>query len=168
MKENTYDIKTYQFGIIVPKEEYSDEEIRKLNELAGEDRISEGSKFIKDLASKSCPIINFDDIDGLTLEDIKSLGLCIGDTIIFILYDEVNEIYKNKVSPKIVIQYFSFIDVKGKTKNSLVSNIIEKDLLKYYDKSSQNAKRRTRCFLERYQYKTKGYVTKILKNTNNK
>lgn len=168
MKENTYDIKTYQFGILAPKKEYSDDEIRKLNELAGEDRISEGTRFIKDLVSKACPIINFDDIDGLTLEDIKSLGLCKGDTIIFILYDEVNEIYKNKVSPNIVIQYFSFIDVKGKTKNSLVSNIIEKDLLKHYDKSSQNAKRRIRCFLERYQYKSKGHVTKLLKNINNK
>lgn len=166
MKENTYDIKTYQFGVIVPKE-YSDEEIRKLNELAGEDRISEGTKFIKDSASKGCPIINFDYIDGLTLEDIKSLGLCKGDTIIFILYDEVNEIYM-KVSPNRVIQYFSFIDVKGKSKNCLVSNLIEKDLLQQYDKSSQNAKRRIRCFLERYQYKTKGHVTKILKNTNNK
>lgn len=167
MKENTYDIKTYQFGVIVPKE-YSDEEIRKLNELVSEDIISEGTRFIKDSASKSCPIINFDDIDGLTLEDIKSLGLCKGDTIIFILYDKVNETYKNKVSPNIVIQYFSFIDVKGKTKNSIVSNTIEKDLLKHYDKSSQNAKRRIRCFLERYQYKTKGHVTKILKNINNK
>ena len=167
MKENTYDIKTYQFGIFVPKKEYSDDEIRKLNELAGEDRISEGAKFIKDLASKDCPIINFDDIDGLTLEDIKSLELCKGDTIIFILYDEVNEIYM-KVSPNIVIQYFSFIDVKGKSKNCLVSNLIEKDLLQQYDKSSQNAKRRIKCFLERYQYKTKGHVTKILKNINNK
>lgn len=167
MKENTYDIKTYQFGVIVPKE-YSDEEIRKLNELVGEDRISEGTRFIKDSASKGCPIINFDDIDGLTLEDIKSLGLCKGDTIIFILYDKVNETYKNKVSPNIVIQYFSFIDVKGKSKNCLVSNLIEKDLLQQYDKSSQNAKRRIRCFLERYQYKTKGHVTKILKNINNK
>ena len=167
MKENTYDIKTYQFGIFVPKKEYSDDEIRKLNELAGEDRISEGAKFIKDLASKACPIINFDDIDGLTLEDIKSLELCKGDTIIFILYDEVNEIYM-KVSPNIVIQYFSFIDVKGKSKNCLVSNLIEKDLLQQYDKSSQNAKRRIKCFLERYQYKTKGHVTKILKNINNK
>ena len=114
MKENTYDIKTYQFGIIVPKKQYSDDEIRKLNELAGEDIISEGTKFIKDLASKDCPIINFDDIDGLTLEDIKSLGLCKGDTIIFILYDEVNKIYMNKVSPNIFVQYFTFIDVKGK------------------------------------------------------
>ena len=121
MKENTYDIKTYQFGIIVPKKQYSDDEIRKLNELAGEDIISEGTKFIKDLASKDCPIINFDDIDGLTLEDIKSLGLCKGDTIIFILYDEVNKIYMNKVSPNIFVQYFTFIDVKGKSKNSLVS-----------------------------------------------
>lgn len=168
MKENTYDIKTYQFGIIVPKKEDSDEEIRKLNELAGEDRISEGTKFIKDLASKSCPIINFDDIDGLTLEDIKSLELCKGDTIIFILYDEVNKIYMNKVSPDIFIQYFSYIDVKGKSKNSLVSNIIEKELLQLYDKSSQNAKRRIKCFLERYQYKSKGHVTKLLKNINNK
>ena len=132
MKENTYDIKTYQFGIIVPKKQYSDDEIRKLNELAGEDIISEGTKFIKDLASKDCPIINFDDIDGLTLEDIKSLGLCKGDTIIFILYDEVNKIYMNKVSPNIFVQYFTFIDVKGKSKNSLVSNLIEKDLLQQY------------------------------------
>ena len=168
MKENTYDIKTYQFGIIAPKKEYSDEEIRKLNELAGEDIISEGAKFIKDLASKDCPIINFDDIDGLTLEDIKSLELCKGDTIIFILYDEVNKIYMNKVSPNIFVQYFSFIDVKGKSKNSLVSNLIEKDLLLQYNESSQNAKRRIRCFLERYQYKTKGHVTKVLKNINNK
>ena len=50
MKENTYDIKTYQFGVIVPKE-YSDEEIRKLNELVSEDIISEGTRFIKDSAS---------------------------------------------------------------------------------------------------------------------
>ena len=74
----------------------------------------------------------------------------------------------NKVSPNIVAQYFSFIDVKGKSKNSLVSNIIEKDLLQQYNKSSQNAKRRIKCFLERYQYKTKGHVTKVLMNINNK
>lgn len=167
MKENTYDIKTYQFGVIVPKE-CSDEEIRKMSELIEEDRIPKGTKNIMDLATKECPLVNFDYIDGLTLEDIRNLGISKGDKIVFVLYDIIDEIYKNATYPRIDFKYFSIIDVKGKSKNSLVSKLIEKELLQLYDKSSQNAKRRIKCFLERYQYKTKGHVTKVLKNINNK
>lgn len=141
MKNNTYDIPAYKYGLAIPNEEieYKNENVYQREYKA---RVYGNKAFI----------VPFEHFDGLTVE--QTLNLTRRKGIYFICYSEYDN---SSTGQKDVFLHWEFLFLPSyaeKFKYRRLDKIIEFELSKVIcnETSSVISRRVARCFLERYMY----------------
>ena len=161
MLDNTYDAPGINFGILISTDfPLIDDQVFKKNDL---EAIENQINIICN--NKSCYILDFSKIDGLTIDEILNHNkLQSKNTIIVIAYTEMS--YTNTYNQKYIdINILSKIIINRNdfNKNTTIDKEVEKTLMNSYN---SNNNRIVNCFLERYRYGSKDKVDKVLKKTN--
>lgn len=159
MLENSYDASGIKFGIIMSTQ------IRYNKDLESEDEEVRKKAYSKLLYSRTFNIIDFSNVDGLTLDEVLNLSdKQQEDTVLFIIYSNV----KYDMTCGIEVNDISnteFISIKRDDKNhdKQLDDVIISKMLEEYSTKDESYKRKVRCFLQRYKYETKSKTDEIIK-----
>lgn len=152
MKENSYDGKGLKFGILVS-------ELFPLNKKSSEEGLKEDNylQYIQELLKRKIQLIDFDSIDGLTIEEIEELFQKIlpENLIIFMMYNKVDYFTNNSKNTSISLKHTIVIERDKFRKDKRIDEIIEDTIFKNYSSYDDNLRKYANCFLERYRYGTK-------------
>jgi hypothetical protein len=159
MLENSYDASGIKFGIIMSMQ------FRNFsNEINTSDEKKKKESIKKLLYGRNYQIIDFKEIDGLTLEEVLNLNdRQLSDTVLFIMYSSI----QYETSQNVKLKDISNIEIipiqkTDKNKDKQIDEVIINDILKDYDSKDESYKRKVRCFLQRYKYATKEKTDEII------
>ena len=169
MLENTYDATGYNFGILLTTCENLHNKmeriIRHIPEYQWE--VSFGEL----LSNSNMKIIDFSEIDGLTINDLKNFPVFNNSVLIFIMYDEVelknrslHHSEEERYIKKTNISESEIFDLDSYKKDTQIDDMIVERLLGNINKKSNNYQRRAKCFLQRYKYGTKEKTDEKIKS----
>ena len=159
MLENSYDASGIKFGIIMSMQFRN-----SFNEFNNDEEKNNAS-IKKLLYGKNYQIIDFKEIDGLTIEEVLNLNdRQMPDTILFIMYSSV----QYETSQNVKLNDISNVEIipiqkTDENKDKQIDEVIINDILKKYDSKDESYKRKVKCFLQRYKYQTKAKTDKIIK-----
>ena len=158
MKENSYDAKELRFGIIVS--EYLSLNRKGLKDIPKDDY----NKFIEELFKMKLEVIDFDNIDGLTIGEIREVASKIlpEDMIVFIMYNKVEWNFNNTKNTNISSKQTIIIRFEDFDDNLKIDDIITGNILNNYESYNYTTKKYAKCFLERYKYGNKEETDKKL------
>lgn len=140
MKNDTYDVPAYRFGIIkidwaMPGEEYQIKDYQQA------------------LSQRRCTVIPFENIDGLTIEEVKNhLGtkeVC----LIGYTYYETGQDEQLCRNYYVIMQAYASAQRLEKSSDMTIDRVFEEIFEESYKKLDNNQKRACHCFFERYQDK---------------
>ena len=160
MLENSYDASGIKFGILLSKVlSFKTVIFKKENDEIINNTIKEILK------SNNYSIIDFNEIDGLSLDEILRLdSVQAKNMITFIAYNEVKYEIGNsdvkRLETSRCFKYFAFVKRTNENKNNLIDKEVEKIMLHDYQDSNTESRNVIKCFLQRHRYGTK-------ENTNN-
>ena len=142
MKNNTYDVPAYKFGIVKIEVEGTtpDKYFPSDYECA--------------ITSGQCTIIPFENVDGLTVDDVTSfLKTKELHLIAYVSYEKAY-IGGCGVFRDIVMQIHADNNLLDHNPTKTVDKVFEKILESHYNHMTDKAKRVSNCFFERYQDKS--------------
>lgn len=137
MKKQTYDVPAYKFGIA------------KIScSQKGESYSVQDYQYA--LQNARCAVIPFENVDGLTMEEIKDfIGIKELHFLSYMRYeDQTADIKENYF---VMMQVYVDEQLLNKNSNTPIDQIIEKTLEDNYDKFDYRQKKACCCFFERYQ-----------------
>ena len=139
MRLDSYDSDAFKYGVISFKEKNNVGLIKKLREK---------DESVNKLLSVE-QIIDFSQVEGLTLEEISSYPSLICDNhIFFVMYDQIpmNQRQSNK------IRHIISIDRANHNGDDPIDEVITEYLEKHYHDLGTSGRNRINAFLERYRY----------------
>ena len=152
MKENSYDGKELKFGILVS-------ELFSLKQRNLEDfsKDIDYKKYVQELIKTKIQLIDFDDIDGLTIEELEELlpKNLPENLIIFMMYNKVDYFRNNSKNTSVSLKHTIVIERDKFRKDKRIDEIITDTIFRDYSSYNENLKKYANCFLERYRYGTK-------------
>lgn len=152
MKENSYDGKELKFGILVS-------ELFSLKQRNLEDfsKDIDYKKYVQELIKTKIQLIDFDDIDGLTIEELEELlpKNLPENLIIFMMYNKVDYFSNNSKNTSVSLKHTIVIERDKFRKDKRIDEIITDTIFRDYSSYNENLKKYANCFLERYRYGTK-------------
>ena len=153
MLNNTYDALGYRYGILATNKEDIQEII---SENANNEKM-DWIRLIQTMANNGdLIIVDFEDVDGLTLKEFKEYKMFNNDLLLFVMYDKActrDESQNHKDEFCIRHTLIQSLDLFSDNMN--IDDVITTALLHLYNTQDELTKRRTKCFLERYKYGTK-------------
>lgn len=151
MLPNTYDVPAYKFALV----KFDDDILR------GCDDWNAVSDFMVDNPSR-CHIIPFENFDGLTAKELKSLFCQEHNNFYFVGYNSMSYIrisgkrenYNSVLFSLLVLNLDEDVRIDESIKNYMINSY------KTYDAQTQ---RLFRCFLERYCYRSQDEVSEMIR-----
>ena len=155
MLENSYDALGIRFGIIISPT------LRKESKKI-KNNIINSEQLINMLSPENTRIIDFDNIDGLTIGQVydASKENQAEKTIVFATYHRLD---LGNGQGTTTIQSLMLISVKEELCDKPIDEAIEYDYITRYPNASEKEKKQIRCFLQRYRYGTKEKTDEKLK-----
>ena len=161
MKDNTFDVSGYHFAIML-RDDYG---FNNLVDMYAEKNDSESiiQLYLNRGADGNLLIVDFDQIDGLTLDEFSRFKNVNLKAIFFAMYDKMSAL-RMSYEPYTCNSFYhtDFFNLDKYDKDMTVDRAVEEELKKMYLKSSEATKRRIRCFLQRYRYDSIDEVKEIL------
>lgn len=170
MIKNSYDAKGMKFGIVVldNPEEYKREYKNKYNNLPSFNKYNDKRGNVLDyygpawdivIRKKNYRIVEFEDIDGLSVKDVSDLlrNYLIDDNFIFLMYIEAN---LKSPNGSIIVErkpVYSMIIHKNEYRDNIpIESIINDKIVQFINDSEIDVNKETlrffKCFLQRYCY----------------
>ena len=167
MLNNTYDASGYRYGILATR---NDDIQRKMSENAHNEEMDWNQLIRIMIDSGNLTIIDFEDIDGLTLKELKNYKTINKDILLFVMYDRTNIREKwPRQTDEFNIRSTIIKSLSSYPENITIDDIMEEVLYKYVDDTDDFINKRIKCFLQRYKYGTKEETDKkILQKINNR
>ena len=159
MLNNSYDASGFHFGIATSTR------IGELEEITSNGPVYKepDQEKIIDVIEDS-ELVDFSNIDGLTVEEITGCNPQNSNIILFVMWEAIRiqapERATTLESKNIV---YKMIFRKDKwNKNRPFDDVVEEHLLTLYPRYGDGLKKRAKCFLQRYRYGTKEETDKAL------
>lgn len=157
---DSYDAQGIKFGIVKTDDFLTNS---YYNSVFNGNNNSKKNEVINELIStNNGTIINFNEFDGLTTEEIRNaMGYSDNTPIIFVIYSSFETInlsgQKNKY-----INILDRIIIRG-VNDSLIDENIEAYMINNYQSFDKKQKKIANCFLQRYRYGTKEKTDEAIK-----
>lgn len=153
MLNNTYDVSGYRFGILATK----NENIQKYISENANNKAMDWIALIKVMVENNdLIIVDFDDVDGLTLKEIKDYKMFNNDVLLFVMYDKAcTRDYKQGHTDEFTIRNTLISTIDSYDENTPIDDMIIDGLTKFMDNQNESIIKRYKCFLQRYKYGTK-------------
>ena len=152
MLENTYDASGINFGIIISKDlsKFDDNFIH-----GNSNEINDAVNRIRNNPSNY--IIDFNNIDGLTVDEILDFKqIQMNNTIFVVAYSKIEYTDRNKMDNMYYnILYNIIVPRTELNKDKPIDKVVEGIIKKVYSNSTEKDKRYMKCFLERYRFGSK-------------
>ena len=154
---NNYDVKGIKFGIVMCEDDmYNRSMASYLPPYQDADPNITIAKKVNGALNSNGFLVNFDDIDGLTLKDLQGFDGINDKFIVFVTYKEIKGSNVKINDKKFVSIVECVIVITDKTsedktsENETIDEIITGYYLNNIDKLDPDQKRRVKCFLQRY------------------
>ena len=158
MQEKTYDIPGLKFGLLIS------DKFPKIDDSIFKTDPEKSADVVNRLLNQSPQIIDFKEIEGLTIDQILDhKRFQFKNTVIIVAY--TNMVYKGNngyTAIETIPRYALILDRKEQYKDEPIDITIERTFLDNYSNASKETKKYMRCFLERYRYGDKKEVKKII------
>lgn len=153
MLNNTYDVSGYRYGILATK----NENIQKYISENANNQAMDWIGLIKVMVdNNNLIIVDFDDVDGLTLKEIKDYKMFNNDVLLFVMYDKAcTRDDKQGHTDEFTIRNTLISTIDSYDENTPIDDMIIDGLSKFMDNQNESIIKRYKCFLQRYKYGTK-------------
>ena len=158
MLNNTYDASGYRYGIFATN---SSEVQRIISENSeNESAVYWMAIFERMGNSNKLIIIDFEDIDGLTIEELRTFEMVNNDVLFFVMYDRtnINDGIKGH-SNEFKIRNIFCCKMNKYPESMPIDDMIVEELFK---NEKELTNKRTKCFLQRYKCGTKEETDKMI------
>ena len=162
MLEESFDIKANRFGLLLCNDQMYNRKMEDIIEGIRENNLTQSdiNKMICTMTSIAMNdggiIVDFDEVDGLLMKDLKGFDAVNNRFVLFVTYDKVSgfnahgdERWQLRIKDSLVFLY------ADKDLDTSVDDMITEYYLKNYEKFPKEQQRGARCFLQRYKYGTK-------------
>ena len=153
MLNNTYDVSGYRYGILATK----NENIQKYISENANNQAMDWIALIKVMIENNHLIlVDFGDVDGLTLKELKDYKMINNDLLLFVMYDKacVNDSNPSHTD-EFVVRHTLISTIDSYDENTPIDDMIIDGLSKCMDNQNESMIKRYKCFLQRYKYGTK-------------
>ena len=153
MLNNTYDVSGYRYGILATK----NKNVQKLISENANNEAMDWISLIKVMVENNDLIlIDFSDVDGLTLKELKDYKIINNDLLLFVMYDKacVNDNNPSHTD-EFIIRHTLISTMDIYDENIPIDDMIIDGLSKCMDNQNESIIKRYKCFLQRYKYGTK-------------
>ena len=169
MLDNTYDATGYNFGVLLTGYEKLNNKMKQKIKHIPE--YQWGVSFGEIISNSDMKIIDFSEIDGLTINDLKAFPIFNNEVLIFIMYDKVelknrslHHSEEERYIKKTNISEYEIFDLNSYERYTKIDDMIAERLVYKLLEKSNNYQRRAKCFLQRYKYGTKEKTDEKIKS----